>query len=175
MDYWTDQPGVGVNIVDKLLNYTILTPASVIEWALGDSSTGGKLAQSWIFEMVSATVQKVTNRVRQIVAARDAPGLPAEQKTLLNETLIRETGSMRDIFKIMDAFLVGWEGKAEGEDQEVVARWASRWLRVFRRKSVVEDAFLVEAENYAANAVALNGEVEEANGNGHQMDIEADV
>src|SRR4051794_13043061 len=34
MDYWKDQPGIGVNIIDKLLNYTILTPMSVIEWAL---------------------------------------------------------------------------------------------------------------------------------------------
>lgn len=30
--YWKDQPGIGVNIVDKLLNYTILSPTSVVEW-----------------------------------------------------------------------------------------------------------------------------------------------
>lgn len=37
MEYWAEKPGTGVSIVDKLLNYTILTPRSVIQWALGDS------------------------------------------------------------------------------------------------------------------------------------------
>ncbi|KAL8817598.1 MAG: hypothetical protein Q9223_003590 [Gallowayella weberi] len=30
LEYWAEKPGVGVNVVDKLLNYTILTPLSVI-------------------------------------------------------------------------------------------------------------------------------------------------
>lgn len=62
MEYWVDQPGVAINIIDKLLNYTILTPLSVIEWALIDHIDAGKvLAKAHIYEMISATVGKVTN------------------------------------------------------------------------------------------------------------------
>ena len=38
--YWRDHPGNAVSIVDKLLNYSILTPQSVIEWALMTGSSG---------------------------------------------------------------------------------------------------------------------------------------
>ena len=56
MEYWKDQPGIGVNIVDKLLNYTILSPGSVIEWALGKE--GGRLSEAHVFEMVGAVSQR---------------------------------------------------------------------------------------------------------------------
>src|SRR5436190_11241956 len=55
MKYWVDQPGIAVNIIDKLLNYTILTPLSVIEWALVDNlGNGAILAKSYIYEMIAA-------------------------------------------------------------------------------------------------------------------------
>jgi nuclear cap-binding protein subunit 1 len=68
MQYWKDQPGIGVNIVDKLLNYTILSPASVVEWAL--NANGERLSESFVFEMVSATIGKVTRRVREVHKAK---------------------------------------------------------------------------------------------------------
>src|SRR5512142_2361279 len=34
MAYWGAHPGVAVSIVEKLLNYAILSPAVVIQWAL---------------------------------------------------------------------------------------------------------------------------------------------
>jgi nuclear cap-binding protein subunit 1 len=69
MDYWVDQPGIAINIIDKLLNYTILSPLSVLEWALAESVAAGTiLSKPHVFEMISATVGKVTNRMRQIVA-----------------------------------------------------------------------------------------------------------
>ena len=53
MEYWADQPGVAINIIDKLLNYTILTPLSVIEWALLDNLAAGKiLAKTHVYEMI---------------------------------------------------------------------------------------------------------------------------
>ena len=72
MSYWADQPGVGANVVDKLLNYSVLTPASVIEWALVEAGPES-LSLNHVWEMVSTTVNKVNNRVRQIVAARPVP------------------------------------------------------------------------------------------------------
>ncbi len=158
MQYWKDQPGVGVNIVDKLLNYTILTPGSVVEWALGDS--GLKLAEAHVFEMVASTVQKVTKRVRQIVASRDSPGLPNDQRAMLNETLGRERVAMRDLFASMEDKLVAWATGSKdqmldgngmtSEESELVKQWGRRWLRVIRRRAAVEETWLIEVEAAAA-------------------------
>ncbi|KAI9714849.1 MAG: hypothetical protein M1820_000138 [Bogoriella megaspora] len=38
--YWRDHPGNAVSIVDKLLNYAIINPMSVIEWALMTGTNG---------------------------------------------------------------------------------------------------------------------------------------
>ncbi|OBT73837.1 hypothetical protein VF21_06684 [Pseudogymnoascus sp. 05NY08] len=178
MAYWVDQPGIGVNIVDKLLNYTILTPLSVVEWALlDDTKAGDKLAEPFVFEMVAGTVQKVTNRLRQIVASRNAPGLEHEQRLLLDETLLRERVAMKDMFKVMEDALFSWAsgskdqaieaGLGETTDEAFIRRWGEKWLRVFRRKMAVEEAFLVEVGNKAAN---------ESNGaDAGEMEVEVDV
>ena len=100
MEYWKDQPGIGVNIVDKLLNYTILSPASVIDWAL--SKDGSRLGQAHVYEMISATIGKVTNRVRQVVRAKKVPGLLPEQRALMEETVERERKAMKDLFDSME-------------------------------------------------------------------------
>jgi nuclear cap-binding protein subunit 1 len=171
MSYWADQPGIGVNIVDKLLNYTILTPLSVVEWALVDDGSD-KLAETYVFEMVAGTVQKVTNRVRQIIASRNAPGLEHEARLALDETLLRERKAMKEMFTVMEEALLSWangskdqaveEGTGETADEQLIRTWGERWLRVFRRKMAVEEAFLVEVGNKASNEgnVAGNGTVE---------------
>ena len=103
MEYWQDQPGVGVSIVDKLLNYTILAPTSVVTWVLVDKvEQGAMLAKGYAFEMVSLTVSKVTKRVRQIVQAIRRPGLPVEQTTMLQDTLERERGDMQRLFGLIE-------------------------------------------------------------------------
>lgn len=170
VDYWRNtQPGVAVNIVDKLLNYTILTPASVVEWALLDETrldAGRGLAESWGFEMVSGTVGKVTGRVRQIVAARKQEGLPRAQVDSLDQTLGRELQGMRGLFATIEDALKGVakgsndlmveEGMGEevGERQGGVIRkeeqlrllklWGGKWMRVFQRKAAVEERVVEE-------------------------------
>ncbi|KAL9108944.1 MAG: hypothetical protein Q9227_006340 [Pyrenula ochraceoflavens] len=151
-DYWRDQPGVAVNIIDKLLNYTILTPRCVVEWALQDRLDGGKaLAQAYAYEMVSNTTTKVTKRVEQIVRAVRRPGLPEDQVEMLKETLERERGEMKTLFAEIEDALVGVadggvmaEVGLEGEEGEMVKSWAVRWLRVFRRKLAVEEGWIAE-------------------------------
>jgi nuclear cap-binding protein subunit 1 len=163
MDYWKDQPGIGVNIVDKLLNYTILTPMSVVEWALvSHSRRGASLADPAVYEMVSSTVYKVTNRIRQIVIAKNSVSLPAEQKTLLEETLLSERAGMRELFKVLEEALVGWASGSKDEavevadtgdsvDEKLVRGWGERWLRVFRRKFAVEESFINAAGKESAS------------------------
>jgi nuclear cap-binding protein subunit 1 len=158
MEYWVDQPGIGINIIDKLLNYTILTPLSVIEWALVDKLEAGTiLAKTNIFEMISATVGKVTNRLRQIVAARTQPGLYEPQLSVLDKTLNREKADMRALFKVIEDSIVSVAGGSNDElmergdgsgdlpEDEIIRQWGRRWLRVFRRKAGVEESFIAEA------------------------------
>lgn len=158
MEYWVDQPGVAINIIDKLLNYTILSPLSVIEWALVEKlDAGAILAKSHIFEMISATVGKVTNRLRQIVAARTQPGLYEPQLSILDETLTREKGDMQNLFRVIEDSIVSIAGGNNDELMErgdgsgtlpedvLIRQWGERWLRVFRRKAAVEESFIVEA------------------------------
>ncbi|KAH6686296.1 MIF4G like-domain-containing protein, partial [Plectosphaerella plurivora] len=152
MAYWDAQPGVAVTIVEKLLNYTILTPLSVVDWALvnhGEASgnnRGAALAQSHVYELVSNTVAKVTGRVRQVVG----PDVELDE-----ETKAADIKAMRDLFKALDDALVAWasgskdemlEGFDGAEEEGTLLReWGQRWLRVFRRKSGIEEAFLLEA------------------------------
>ena len=59
-EYWKDQSGVAVRIIDILLNYTILAPMTVIQWVLGDNLGAGEgLTESWVYEIVSITIAKV--------------------------------------------------------------------------------------------------------------------
>lgn len=155
MEYWNEKPGVGVNVVDKLLNFTVLTPVSVVLWALGDQLGKGEgLVLSHVFEMVSSTVAKVTNRVRQIVLARNQPGLPGDQVAVLDETLAKERGEMGKLFAVIEDALVGVASGSVDEMAEsayqddkyerVLRGWGGRWLRVFRRKMAVEEAWIQE-------------------------------
>lgn len=152
MAYWKDQPGIGVNIVDKLLNYTILSPGTVIDWAL--ARDGSRLSEAFVFEMVAATVGKVTGRVRQVVQARTAKGLLDEQKILLEQAVEAERKAMKELFQVMEDALVGWATGSKDEQVEsgdmssedaMVRQWGQRWLRVFRRKFAVEEAWYLEA------------------------------
>ncbi|KAL4801721.1 MIF4G like-domain-containing protein [Aspergillus unguis] len=158
MEYWVDQPGIGINIIDKLLNYTIITPLSVIEWALVDKLDAGTiLAKTHIFEMISATVGKVTNRLRQIVAARTQPGLYEPQLSVLDETLSREKKDMHALFQVIEDSVVSvaggsndqlmerGDGSGDLPEDEIIRQWGKRWLRVFRRKAGVEEAFINDA------------------------------
>ena len=155
MEYWKYQAGVGVNIIDKLLNYTILTPMGVVQWGLVDHvERGTVLSQTWVYEIIAGTVGKVTNRVRQIVAALRRPGLPEEQVGLLKETLLREMGDMKALFESIDDALISFsqgnqdqmmEADNQSESEEALVRgWGTKWMRVFQRKHAVEENWIKE-------------------------------
>lgn len=195
ISYWqATQPGVGVNIVDKLLNYTILTPSSVVEWALSsERMAGGRaLAEAWVYELVSRTCGKVTGRVRQLVKARLEKGVTTAQAEMLEKTLESERDSMRRLFAIIDdalqpvaegsndQLLQGGTGMTEAsqEQRDLLRLWGTKWRRVFARKLAVEEALVVEAtksfptpveedetmEQPQENGAAVNGDVK-AEGN----------
>lgn len=171
VDYWREtQAGVAVNIVDKLLNYTIILPSSVVEWGLVDQrrlDAGKVLCEGWFYEMVAGTMAKVTGRLRQIVAARNQRGLPQAHVDQLDDTLNREMNDMRTLFStIKDALAsvadgsndmmmeagIGEEvGEKQGgemhgaEELPLLKLWGQKWLRVFQRKEAVEEKVVSEA------------------------------
>ncbi|KAI1498508.1 MIF4G like-domain-containing protein [Biscogniauxia marginata] len=144
MSYWSAHPGVAISIVEKLLNYSIVTPGSVIDWALVSDRAGPygqALSKAWVFELVFNTVVKVTGRLRQVVSGGIGEG--AEE----------EVAAMRDLFKGMDDALISWAQGTKDQimdpmvsdgGEDLVKRWGERWLRVFRRRSAIEEAFLLE-------------------------------
>lgn len=189
MDYWTEKPGVGVNVVDKLLNYTILTPQSVVQWALGDQlGKGIHLTQAHVYEMVASTITKVTGRVRQIAVARSAPNLRQDQRAMLDSTLTSEREEMGRLFTLVEDALGGVaegsnDAMAEGADQDTEAEamlraWGQRWLRVMKRKRGVEEGWVLETLQQAEGKmegiedVVKEPAVQNGNGNGHDSEAE---
>jgi nuclear cap-binding protein subunit 1 len=177
MAYWSAHPGVALSIIEKLLNYSILTPATVINWALigrAGSTRGEALATAHLYEMVFNTVMKVTGRVRQLATKPPSPPHQQAQSSAdaeEAETREREIRAMRALFAAIEDALAAWaagskdemmeasEGAAgDSETERLVRRWSERWLRVFRRRAAIEEAFLVEAEKERAR---LRAEMEE--------------
>lgn len=196
--YWHDvQIGSALNIVDKLLNYTILTPSSVVQWALdAQRLDGGRaLSESWVYEMVERTINKVVGRVGQIVAARMHDDLPADQITMLDEALSEEVQRMRSLFAEIDDALAGIaEGAGEGmlEDADTTAEgregedaksdlefakgWGVRWRRVWQRKLAVQETVLREAAKVFPGPVKeeeVKMELDGLNGGGVVAAVEA--
>jgi nuclear cap-binding protein subunit 1 len=156
LDFWCDHPGTAVNIVDKLLNYTIITPMAVVQLAVQDRIDRGRaLASSQVYEMVSITMFKVTNRVRQVLRERNNIKLPFEQRQQIDEALPRERQGMRDLFAAIedavsavaaganDEMIERYDG--DSEEQQLIQLWGARWARVWRRKAAVEEALVGDA------------------------------
>lgn len=155
VEYWHEHPGTAVNIIDKLLNYTIVTPMSVIRWALDDSINHGKaLANPQIYELISITMFKVTNRVHQLLRHRNNIAMPFEQRQQVDEALPREHQGMRELFQAIEDPVAsvaagsqdGMMEAYEGDESELdyVKAWGARWARVWRRKSAVEEVIFAE-------------------------------
>ncbi|PHH70949.1 hypothetical protein CDD82_6822 [Ophiocordyceps australis] len=164
MGYWHAHPGVALSIIEKLLNYSILTPFSIVDWTLVASSPaqgtdgGSSLGKPHMFELVSHTVSKVTNRVRQVLSSPDTDV----------ETRAAEIKAMRDLLSAINDALASWAGGSKDEQMEsgdgsseqeaMVRRWGQRWLRVFKRVAAVEEAFVLEStKKHQANDATMAG------------------
>lgn len=173
MEFWSAHPGVAKQIIEKLLNYGIVNPVAVVQWALAGfagRTKGEALARSYIYEMVFNTVAKVTNRVRQVVIPGAAP-MVGDVDMSADETKEQEIKSMQSLFRILEDSLVAWasgtkdelmedgslDGPKRDERDKLVRRWGDRWLRVVRRRSAIEEAFLLEAEKKSFAEGSDNG------------------
>ncbi|RDA95772.1 hypothetical protein CP533_5114 [Ophiocordyceps camponoti-saundersi (nom. inval.)] len=145
MSYWHAHPGVALSIVEKLLNYSILSPQTIVNWTLvsGGTNGGRSLAQPYLLELVCNTVAKVSERVRHVLTTAD----------ITAEGCSQDIQAMRDLFgAINDALAVGaGRGKDQntmsgGDEGDMIRRWASRWLRVFRRLAAIEESYIEAAK-----------------------------
>ncbi|GFP55319.1 nuclear cap-binding protein subunit 1 [Trichoderma asperellum] len=151
MAYWYAHPGIALSIVEKLVNYSILTPSSIVRWALTTNPVtdgaiaGESLAQPHIFELVLNTVTKVSSKTRQTLSSPDTD----------EETRKIEAKAIGDLFSTLNDLLVSWAsgskdevmetGDGSSEREATIRQWGQRWLRVFKRLGAIEEAFLVEA------------------------------
>ncbi|KAK1760485.1 MIF4G like-domain-containing protein [Echria macrotheca] len=156
MTYWSAHPGVALYIIEKLLNYSIIVPSAVINWALinyAGATKGEALAKAHMYELVFNTVMKVTGRVRQVAQRPDDDDGSKDA----------EIGAMRELFRAIEDALVSWasgnkdemmemdigNGEGKSEREAHLGRWGERWLRTFRRRAAIEEAFLLEAAKSA--------------------------
>jgi nuclear cap-binding protein subunit 1 len=105
--------------------------------------------------MVSITMFKVTNRVRQVVHERDNPALPFDSRKQIDEALPNERQAMRDLFSAIEDAVAGVASGAQdemmeqydgpSEERDLIMLWGARWARVWRRKAAVEEAVVGEA------------------------------
>ncbi|KAK5166211.1 Nuclear cap-binding protein subunit 1 [Saxophila tyrrhenica] len=155
-EFWANHPGTAVNIIDKLINYTIVTPMSVIQWALVDHVDRGRaLAAAYIYEIISITMFKVTNRMHQLLELRNSTKTPFDQRKQMDEALPNERQGMRDMFAAIEDAVAGIATGAQDEmverfegdeeEQELIKTWGERWARVWRRKAAVMEAVVGEA------------------------------
>ncbi|KKY39537.1 putative cap binding protein [Diaporthe ampelina] len=173
MDFWSAHPGVAITIIEKLLNYSIISPSAVVQWALvrhAGETRGEALARSHIYELVFNTIAKVTKRMREVVASSSssaaaapqaAEGEDTDMSSELEDAKKREAQAARELFRTTQDALIAWASGAKDELMEdagglsdaereerdrLVKRWGDRWLRVVRRRAAIEETFLLEAE-----------------------------
>lgn len=156
LDFWKYQIGTGVFLIDKLLNYGIVTPMSVVEWALIDNVDRGTiLTKNWCYELIVKTTSKVVSRVRQVVSKIRDPRLSDEERSTLQAALDKEMIDMKALFAAVEDAVgsvasASEDGMVESSDalraeQETILReWGAKWLRVFRRKAAVEESWVRE-------------------------------
>lgn len=141
--------------MDKLLNYSILSPTSIIDWILiRDDSNGRLLARSYIFELLYNTLLKVSSRVRQLARGPTIGTVGEDERDEYQRCLDGARTDYKELFAIIERQLISIakgttdgtldDGPVSHEDQTMITRWAELWLRALRRKFVVEVALVKE-------------------------------
>merc|ERR1712060_602556 len=103
-EVWRDHKQMIICLVDKMLSCCVLTPNSVMEWAL-NPQLATELSRSWLWKIVSNTLRKMKKHVRKIenelFDVRDRAILMKKDEKNLNnsETNVNEN----DMLGIYDA------------------------------------------------------------------------
>lgn len=156
IEFWKYQIGTGVFLIDKLLNYGIVTPLSVIEWALIDHvDRGTLLTKNWCYELITKTTNKVVSRVKQVVAKIRDPRLTDEERSTLKAALDKEMSDMKALFAAIEDAVVSIASASEdgmiessdalrADEEQILKEWGMKWLRAARRRAAVEESWAKE-------------------------------
>ncbi|EJT74136.1 cap binding protein [Gaeumannomyces tritici R3-111a-1] len=173
MSYWSAHPGVALSIVEKLLNYAILTPQVVAEWAVsGEASDEARLAHAYLYELVLNTVIKVSGRARQIVAQQEAAKPAADGDLAMTDASngdgpdhvpyadTPEAKDLRELFQLIESAVKARSASSvlAAAGDPLARQWVDRWLRAFQRRAAVEENFFVEAEKNRKRIAAAAAE-----------------
>lgn len=156
LEFWKHQIGTGVFLIDKLLNYGIVTPMSVAEWALIDHvDRGAILTKNWCYELIVKTTNKVVSRVKQVVGKIRDPKLNGEERKTLQNALDVEMTNMRTLFAAIEDAVGSVANASEdgmiessdalrAEEEQILRTWGMKWLRAWRRRAAVEEGWVRE-------------------------------
>ncbi len=156
LEFWKYQPGNGVMVVDKFVNYLVVTPEGVVDAVLGNDGFKGEggvvLSRGWVWEIIWRVIGKVTGRVKGIVNAVRKPGLEDEKRMEAQQVLETEMGKTRALLvQVADSVnAIGepvghkWGRTMSEEDMALVRTWAQKWLRAIGRRGPVEEAWVRE-------------------------------
>lgn len=156
VEFWISQTGTAVFLVDKLLNYGLITPLAVVEWSLIDNVDRGTiLTKTWCYEMLMKTTGKLVSRVKQLVEKIRDPRLTAEERSTLQSALEKEMSDMKTLFTTIEDAVssiatASEDGMMESsdalrvEEEPILQIWGAKWLRMIRRKAAVEESWVKE-------------------------------
>ncbi|OLL22272.1 Nuclear cap-binding protein subunit 1 [Neolecta irregularis DAH-3] len=147
MDFWKFQPSIGAILLDKLLNYTVLTPLSVIEWLLVDSTFADR-AFAW--EISFKTIDKVNARVTRLstqvsnLETQEMQNEPQrEHFERAKKTLAGTQAEQKEVFiMLVEKFPGLIEKLKEKDDSEMSTEdggpwgewWGKQWMKVIFRR-----------------------------------------
>lgn len=154
--FWQFQIGTALALIDKLLNYELLQPLDIVEWALIDNiDRGAFLAKGWCYELVTNTTTKVVKRVRQLVFDVRDPSRSDSDRASVQTTLDHEINRMKTFFTTIEDALssvatMSEDGMIESSDQlhaeqdGILKEWGAKWVRFIRRRAAVEENWVRE-------------------------------
>jgi nuclear cap-binding protein subunit 1 len=154
LEFWKTQPGNGVMVVDKLLNYLLVSPESVVGLILDDwegvTQQGFVLAKGWAWELVEKTLGKVVGRVKGVVAAYRKPGLEDERRAEIMVVVDQEVAKMKklveDILSQLNTIAEAVSAAQSLGEQEkaLVVEWCAKWRSAVVRRGEVESQWVKE-------------------------------
>lgn len=144
VEYWQHQTGTAVTIALKLVNYQVLTPEGVINWAFSAGVDGGRsLAKVYLWEVVVGVVAKMQAKVRAVVKVARTPGLDDEKRIELRGVVEREVVTFNTLLaQIKTGLATVQSGAASSnstgvvtteEEEALIKVWAAKWALAIDR------------------------------------------
>ncbi|KND02543.1 uncharacterized protein SPPG_03001 [Spizellomyces punctatus DAOM BR117] len=125
VDFWKDNTQFLEIILDKLMNYRVVTPKSILSWALDPSVLDSHYTRFHLWSIVRTTLAKVNFKIAQITAKLEA----ARRQSSVDNDLMLQDGD--------DSVIQSLEENRQGalrEQKEVFLHVFQRFVDAIRNK-----------------------------------------